>query len=389
MANNKRDYYEVLGVGRSASADELKKAYRKLAMKYHPDKNPGDKTAEESFKEVSEAYEVLTDQNKRRVYDQFGHAGLSGVGAGAGAGPGFGGFGTIDPFEIFERAFGGEGIFDSIFGGGFGGRARRRPGGAARGSDLRYDLTITFEEAASGTKRQIVVPRLDECGECKGSGLAPGATRDACPQCRGTGQVRVSQGFFSISRPCDRCGGTGSIVSSPCPKCSGQGRVHSRKTLNVSIPAGVETGSQLKITGEGEAGARGGPSGNLYVFINVEPHALFDRHGDDLLCEVPIGFSLAALGGTIDVPTLNGKARLKIPAGTQSGKIFRLRGKGIQNLHGYGRGDQHVRIIVETPQKLTRQQSELLEKFAAMTGGREHPITEDFNRKVKRFTHGN
>jgi molecular chaperone DnaJ len=385
---DKRDYYEVLGVGRSASEDELKKAYRKLAMQYHPDRNPDDKSAEEKFKEVSEAYEVLTDPNKRRIYDQFGHAGLSGAGVGAGAGPGFGGFGTIDPFEIFERAFGGEGIFDSLFGGGFGTRTRRRAGGAMRGSDLRYDLTITFEEAAFGTKKQIVVPRLDECKECKGSGLAAGATRSACPQCRGTGQVRVSQGFFSISRTCDRCSGTGSIVTNPCTHCNGEGRIRGRKTINVTIPAGVELGSQLKITGEGEAGTRGGPPGNLYIFINVEPHPIFDRHGDDLLCEVPISFSLAALGGTIEVPTLNGKARLKVPAGTQSGKIFRLRGKGVQNLHGYGRGDQHVRVIVETPQKLTRAQSDLLEKLASTTGGREYPLGEEFTRKVKRLNRG-
>jgi molecular chaperone DnaJ len=380
---DKRDYYEVLGVGRSATEDELKKAYRKLAMQHHPDRNPGDKSAEERFKEVSEAYEVLTDPNKRRIYDQFGHAGLSGAGVGAG-GPGFSDFGGADPFEVFARAFGGEGIFDSIFGGGFGTRTRRRPAGATRGSDLRYDLTIRFEEAAFGTKKQLVVPRLDECGECKGSGLAPGSTRSTCTQCRGTGQIRTSQGFFSVSRTCDRCGGTGSIVTNPCRTCSGQGRVHSRKTLNVTIPPGVETGSQLKITGEGEAGARGGPPGSLYIFINVEPHPIFDRHGDDLLCEVPITFSLAALGGSIEVPTLNGKARLKIPAGTQSGRIFRLRGKGIQNLHGYGRGDQHVRVVVETPQKLTRQQAELLEKLATSTGGREYPMGEEFVRRVKR-----
>lgn len=381
---DKRDYYEVLGVGRSATEDVLKKAYRKLAMQHHPDRNPGDSSSEERFKEVSEAYEVLTDPNKRRIYDQFGHAGLTGAGVGAGGGPGFSGFGGADPFEVFARAFGGEGIFDSIFGGGFGTRTRRRAAGAARGSDLRYDLTIRFEEAAFGTKKQLVVPRLDECGECKGSGLAPGSTRSTCTQCHGTGQIRTSQGFFSVSRTCDRCGGTGSIVTNPCRTCSGQGRVHSRKTLNVTIPPGVEIGSQLKITGEGEAGARGGPPGSLYIFINVEPHPIFDRHGDDLLCEVPITFSLAALGGSIEVPTLNGKARLKIPAGTQSGRIFRLRGKGIQNLHGYGRGDQHVRVVVETPQKLTRQQAELFEKLATNTGGREYPMGEEFARRVKR-----
>jgi len=383
---NKRDYYEVLGVGRDAGENDLKKAYRKLAMQYHPDKNPGDKAAEDKFKEVSEAYEVLTDGNKRRMYDQFGHAGVSGAAAGAAAGPGgFGGFGGVDPFDIFERAFGGESIFDSILGGGFGGRSRRRAGGATRGSDLRYDLTISFEEAAFGTKQQIVVPRLDECTACKGSGSAAGSKRTACPQCRGTGQVRASQGFFTIARTCDHCNGTGSVVTNPCKTCNGEGRVRSRKKLNVTIPPGVETGSQLKIGAEGEAGSRGGPPGSLYIFINVEPHPLFDRHGDDLLCEVPITVPLAALGGAIDVPTLNGKARLKVPAGTQSGKIFRLRGKGIQNLHGYGHGDQHVRVVVETPQKLNRQQTELLEKLASTTSGREYPAGEEFNRRVKRL----
>ena len=376
---NKRDYYEVLGVGHGADEGELKKAYRKLAKKYHPDKNPDDTTAEDNFKEVSEAYEVLNNANKRRMYDQFGHAGVSGAAAGAGAG----GFGGVDPFDVFERAFGGEGIFESLFGGGLGGRRGRRQSAATRGSDLRYDLTISFEEAAFGAKKQIVVPRLDECGKCKGSGLAPGSTRSACPQCRGTGQVRSAQGFFTISRTCDRCRGAGAIASNPCKNCSGEGRVHARKTLNVTIPAGVELGSQLKIAGEGEAGSRGGPPGSLYIFLNVEPHTVFDRHGDDLLCEVPITFTLAALGGTIDVPTLNGKARLKIPAGTQSGKIFRLRGKGIQNLHGYGRGDQHVRAIVETPQKLSRQQSGFLEKLDAETSGREYPMGDEFTRKAK------
>ena len=382
---DKRDYYEVLGVGRSATEDVLKKAYRKLAMQHHPDRNPGDSSSEERFKEVSEAYEVLTDPNKRRIYDQFGHAGLTGAGVGAGGGPGFSGFGGADPFEVFARAFGGEGIFDSIFGGGFGTRTRRRAAGAARGSDLRYDLTIRFEEAAFGTKKQLVVPRLDECGELQR--LRPGARLDpqhvhAMPRHRP--DPHLTGLLQRQPRRCDRCGGTGSIVTNPCRTCSGQGRVHSRKTLNVTIPPGVEIGSQLKITGEGEAGARGGPPGSLYIFINVEPHPIFDRHGDDLLCEVPITFSLAALGGSIEVPTLNGKARLKIPAGTQSGRIFRLRGKGIQNLHGYGRGDQHVRVVVETPQKLTRQQAELFEKLATNTGGREYPMGEEFARRVKR-----
>ncbi len=376
---NKKDYYETLGVSKGASNEEVKKAYRRLAMQYHPDRNPGDKTAEEKFKEVSEAYEVLSDPQKRQTYDQFGHAGLAGVGAG------FGGFDTsFDPFEIFERAFGGESIFDSFFGRGFGARTRTRTG-AARGSDLRYDLTISFDEAAFGTKKQLTVSKMNSCSACNGSGAAPGTQRTNCPQCHGTGQVRMTQGFFSISRTCDRCDGLGTVVTNPCSTCGGQGRVRSRKTINVTIPAGVDDGSQLKISGEGEAGLRGGPPGNLYIVLDVEPHPLFDRHGDDILIEVPISFATAALGATIEVPTLDGKARLKIPAGTQSGKIFRLRGKGITNLHGYGKGDEHVRIIVETPQRLNRQQREILQRFEEISGDKEHPMRESFFRKVKKL----
>ncbi len=375
----KRDYYELLGINKNASADDIKKAYRKLAIKYHPDKNPGDKTAEETFKEVGEAYEVLSDSKKRQIYDQFGHAGLSGQGF-AGAG-GFGGFGAFDPFEIFERAFGGESIFDSLFG--FGRRGRERTG-AARGSDLRYNLTITLHEAAAGTKKKVIVSKPGVCSVCGGTGAAAGTKKVPCVKCGGSGQVRMAQGFFSISRPCDQCGGTGTIIKNPCKNCGGQGRIKTRKTISLTIPPGVDTGSQLKITGEGEAGFRGGPPGNLYVAINVEEHTIFDRHGDDLLCEVPITFPTAAIGGSVEVPTLDGKVNLKIPAGTQNGRIFRLRGKGVPNLHGYGNGDLHVRIIVETPQKLSKEQKELLKNFEEISGSKENPMRENFLARMKK-----
>ena len=378
MAKQKRDYYETLEVGRDASAEDIKKAYRKLAMKYHPDKNPGDSSAEEHFKELSEAYEVLSDPKKRQTYDQFGHAGLEGVGAGF---RGFHAFDMEEALRTFSGVFG-EGIFDTFFGEVFGRRTAR---GAARGSDLRYDLTVTFNEAAFGTKKKIIVPKTDVCGTCRGTGAKPGTDRTACVRCAGTGQIRSVQGFFSVQRTCDRCHGMGTIVSHPCPECAGSGRVRTRKTISVTIPAGVEEGATLRITGEGEAGDRGGPPGNLYVVIDVAPHPIFDRYGDDILCEVPITITTAALGGEIEVPTLDGKARLKIPAGTSSGQIFRLKGKGIVNRRGYGRGDQHVRVIVETPQKLNRQQRQLLEELSASTGDREYPQRAAFDAKVNKL----
>ena len=384
---DKRDYYEILGVSKDASADDIKKAYRKLAMQYHPDRNPGDKSAEEKFKELGEAYEVLSDAEKRKIYDQFGHAGVSGQFAGAHSGGGFSGFGSFDPFEIFERAFGGEGlgggsIFEGLFGG-FGSRSRTS-GGAERGSDLRYRLNLTLEEAAKGVKKKINLTKRNPCSVCNGTGSSDPSKKITCPHCGGRGQIRTSQGFFSISRTCEQCGGTGTIIRDPCKHCGGSGTERTKKMISLNIPAGVDTGSQLKITGEGEAGPRGGPSGNLYVVIEVEPHPIFDRHGDDLLCEVPITFTTAALGGSVQVPTLDGKVSLKIPAGTQSGKIFRLRGKGIPNLHGYGQGDLHVRIIVETPQKLTKEQRELLKRFEELSTLNEHPMQEGFFTRMKK-----
>lgn len=380
MPKQKRDYYETLEVARDARAEDIKKSYRKLAMKYHPDKNAGDKNAEEKFKEVSEAYEVLSDAKKRQTYDQFGHAGLEGIGAG------FRGFRHFDMEEAL-RTFGGvfgDSIFDTFFGDVFGGRRTRR-GGGARGSDLRYDLTIAFNEAAFGTKKKVIIPKTDTCGTCGGTGAKPGTERTTCPRCGGTGQIRAVQGFFSIQRPCDRCHGMGTIVSHPCTECAGAGRVRKRKTISVKIPAGAEEGTTLRVPGEGEAGERGGPSGNLYVVVHVEPHPIFDRYGDDILCEAPITFSRAALGGEIEVPTLDGKARLKIPAGTPSGQIFRLKGKGIVNRRGYGRGDQHVRVIVETPKKLGKRQRHLLEELADWTGDREYPKRAAFVSKMNRL----
>lgn len=378
MAKQKRDYYETLEVGKEASTEDIKKAYRRLAMKYHPDKNPGDKGAEERFKEVSEAYEVLSDASKRQTYDQFGHAGLEGAGAGF---RGFHAFDLDEALRTFSGVFG-EGIFDTFFGDVFGRRTRTA---GARGSDLRYDMTIKFEEAAFGTKKEVTIPKAESCGTCGGTGAKPGTTRTTCPQCGGRGQISSTQGFFSIRRTCGRCQGLGTVVSQPCPECAGAGRVRRRKTISVTIPAGVEEGTTLRITGEGEAGERGGPPGNLYVVIDVQPHPIFDRHGDAILCEVPITFTTAALGGEIEVPTLDGKARLKIPAGTPTGKIFRLKGKGIVNRRGYGRGDQHVRIIVETPQKLSRRQRQLLEELSASTGDREYPQRAAFVSRMNKL----
>ncbi len=380
MAKQKRDYYETLEVARDASEEDIKKSYRKLAMKYHPDKNPDNKNAEESFKKVSEAYGVLSDAKKRQTYDQFGHAGLEGFGAG------FGGFRHFDMEEAL-RTFGGvfgEGIFDTFFGDVFGGRRTRR--GGARGSDLRYDLSVAFNEAAFGTKKKITIPKTEACGACGGSGAKPGTNRTTCPRCGGVGQIRSVQGFFSVQRTCDRCRGMGTIVSHPCPECRGSGRVRKRKTISVRIPEGADEGMTLRVPGEGEAGERGGPPGNLYVVIHVEPHPIFDRYGDDILCEVPISFTTAALGGEIEVPTLNGKARLKIPPGTASGQIFRLKGKGIVNRRGFGRGDQHARVILETPKKLSKRQKRLLEELSDSTGDREYPQRAAFVSRMNKLS---
>lgn len=351
---SKRDYYDVLGVSKDATADEMKKAYRSLARKYHPDANPDNKEAEEKFKEIAEAYEVLSDPNKKANYDNFGHAGANGQGF-----DGFSGFGGFEGTD-----FGGLGdIFDMFFGGG--GRRRQGP---EKGNDLRVDLEVTFEEAAFGLEKDIKVPRTEDCGTCGGSGAAPGTKPQTCSACSGAGQVQFAQntpfGRIVQTKACDQCRGKGKIVDKPCATCHGSGKVRKTKKINVKIPAGVDNGTRVRMAGEGESGTMGGPRGDLYVYIHVKPHKIFRREGNDVVMEIPLSFSQAALGDEIDIDTLDGKAKLKIPEGTQSGTVFRLRGKGIVDLHGYGRGDQMVHVKVLTPTKLTEKQKALLKEFA-------------------------
>ena len=350
---SKRDYYEVLGVPRSASDQEIKSAYRKLALKYHPDRNPGDKVAEDRFKEAAEAYAVLADTDKRHIYDRFGHPGLGGAATGG-----------FDPtvFTGFEDILGGLG---DIFGIGemFGGQRRR--GGPQRGADLRYDLEISFDESARGVETTIQIPRQETCETCNGSGAAPGSKPTTCPQCQGRGQLRYQQGFFTVARTCGQCRGTGSIISSPCTTCRGTGRVQQTRKLTVKIPAGIASGQRLRLSGEGEAGAGGGPAGDLYVVVHVQEHAFFHRDGNDLFCEIPLNYTTLALGGEITIPSLEGEETLKIPEGTQTGATFRLRGKGMPDVvAGRGRGDLLVTVKVVTPRKLTKEQRKVLEQLA-------------------------
>jgi len=368
----KRDYYEVLGITRDTSEADLKKAYRRLAMKYHPDRNSEDENAAELFKEASEAYEVLTDPEKREAYDRFGHAGVNGAGAGAGfAGGSFS--------DIFSDVFG------DIFGGG---RARNS---VQRGADLRYGLELDLEQAVSGDTVEIRVPVLSACEECDGSGARPGTKPVSCPDCGGAGQIRVAQGFFSLQQTCPRCRGAGKVVSDPCGACGGRGRVEKRKTLSVRVPAGVDTGDRIRLAGEGEAGFNGGPPGDLYVQIEVREHAIFVRDGKHLFCEVPIDFVDAALGGELDVPTLNGRVKLKIPPETQTGNQFRLRGKGVTPVRGGGVGDLLCRVVVETPVNLSDKQKQLLREFQAalVDGGEKHsPKGTSWFKGVKDFFDG-
>lgn len=380
----KEDYYELLGVSKSATEEELKKAYRKKAVQYHPDKNPGDKAAEEMFKKVSEAYDVLKDPEKRAAYDRYGHAAFQGPGAGAARGPGgFGGGGFHDPFDIFREVFGqqgGGGIFDEMFGGGGGSRD-----GGRDGADLRYDLEITLEEAARGAEKEISFRKNVTCERCDGSGAEPGSKRVTCPTCRGAGQIRRSGGIITFTQTCPTCAGSGTRIEKPCSMCHGEGRRPKTVKLTVRIPPGVDTGSRLRSSGNGEAGIAGGQAGDLYIVLSVRDHELFERQGDDLFCEIPIKFTLATLGGTIEVPTLFGKASLKIPTGTQSGTTFRLREKGMPSLRGGRQGDQLVRVHVEVPQSLSSEQRRLLEEFARVSGDANEPTSKSFFEKAKKF----
>lgn len=376
----KRDYYTVLGVNRDASEDDIKKSYRKLAMKHHPDRNPDDKTAEEKFKECKEAYEVLSDARKRAAYDQFGHAGVDGPGGGRG----FGGAPGQEGFGGFADAFGD--IFGEIFGGAAGGRSRGN--GVYRGADLRYNLQLSLEEAARGTEAKIRIPTMEPCETCHGSGAKPGTQPKTCPTCQGQGQVRVSQGFFSIQQTCPQCHGNGKVIPEPCTTCSGAGRIKKHKTLSVKIPAGVDQDDRIRLSGEGEAGLNGGPSGDLYVVVELKPHPVFQREGNDLHCEMPISFTTAALGGEIEIPTLEGHAKIKIPPETQTAQVFRLRGKGIKGVRTAGQGDLFCHVAVETPVKLTNRQKELLRELEAINAqdpGHHNPKAKNWFDKVREF----
>ena len=374
----KRDYYEVLGVNRDCSEEDLKKSYRRLAMKWHPDRNPDNPKAEEHFKEAKEAYEVLSDPNKRAAYDQFGHAGVDPQSAG-GPGAGMGGFG-----DIFSD------IFGEIFGGA-GGAGRTGRSTVFRGADLRYNLEISLEQAAHGFETKIRIPGMTSCQTCKGSGAKPGSQPQTCPSCRGAGQVRVSQGPFSIAQTCPRCRGSGSIIPNPCATCSGTGRVKLQKTLSVKIPAGVDEGDRVRLSGEGEPGVGGGPPGDLYVQVHIKAHPVFQRDHDDLHCEMPVSFTTAALGGEIEIPTLDGSARIRVPAETQSGKTFRLKGKGIKGVRSQVPGDLFCHVVVETPVALTERQRQLLREFetiSAQDSARHNPRAKSWLDKVKEFFDG-
>jgi molecular chaperone DnaJ len=375
--SKKRDYYEVLGVDRSIGEEDLKRAYRKLAVKYHPDKNPGDHEAEEKFKELGEAYEALSDPNKRAAYDRYGHAAFqNGMGGGGG--------GFHDPFDLFREVFsggGGGGVFEQFFGGGGGVDSS----GRQRGSDLRYDLQITLEEAAKGCEKEIEIRKLDACEPCAGSGAQKGSKAVTCPTCRGRGQVVASRGFFQVAQTCPACHGSGRIIEKPCPSCQGEGRGEKTSRVKIKIPAGIDSDSRLRSTGGGEAGLRGGASGDLYVVVHIKEHEVFTRNGMDLACEVPIPFTTAALGGEIRVPTLDGAVSLKIPAGTQSGSTFRIRGLGMPALQGLAKGDILTYVQVEVPTRLDSGQREALERFAELCGEENNPIHTSFYDRIKSF----
>ena len=379
-AENKRDYYEVLGVQKGASEEEIKKAYKKMARKYHPDLNPGDKDAEEKFKEVNEAYEVLSDSEKKARYDQFGFAGVDpNFGAGGG---GYGGGAGFDFGDLGD-------IFGSFFGGGFGGgQTRRNPNAPQRGESIRMNLTISFEEAAFGCEKELTVDRYESCETCHGSGAAPGTSPETCPDCGGSGVVQTRRqtpmGVFASTAPCSRCGGRGKIIKTPCPDCRGSGGVRRRRKIQASVPAGIDNGQTISIRGQGHAGKNGGPAGDLLVTITVRPHELFRREGTSVLCEAPITFPQAVLGAELEIPTIDGKVKYDIPEGTQSGTTFRLKGKGIPALNGRGRGDQYVTVYIETPRNLNREQKEALKKFAEAVGENNYEERKSFFRKFKK-----
>ena len=375
---SKRDFYEVLGVSRDASERDIKKAYKRLAMKFHPDRNQGDDSAADKFKEVKVAYEILTDSQKKAAYDQYGHAAFEQGGMGGGGG--YGGGGQGDFGDIFGDVFG------DIFGGG------RRGGGQARaqrGSDLRYNMELSLEEAVRGVSKEIEVPTLVECDICDGSGAKAGSSAQTCGTCHGHGQVQMRQGFFAVQQTCPTCNGKGKIIKDPCNSCHGQGRKQKTKTLNVKIPAGVDTGDRIRLSGEGEAGEHGAPAGDLYVQVHVKEHNIFERDGNNLYCEVPVSFSMAALGGEVEVPTLDGRVNLKVPEETQTGRMFRMRGKGVKGVRGGGVGDLIVKLVVETPVKLSSRQKELLREFEETCGGeaasKHKPKSEGFFSGVKNF----
>ena len=379
MAEQKRDYYEVLGVSKGASEDEIKKAYKKLARKYHPDLNPDNKEAEEKFKEVNEAYEILSDPNKKARYDQFGFAGVDPNYGAGGAGGGFDG-----GFDFGDRGD----IFGCFFGGGLGGGRRTNPNAPQRGESIRLSLAISFEEAAFGCEKEVSVDRMEQCGTCHGNGCAAGTTPEVCPDCHGTGQVQVRRqtpmGVFATSSPCGRCGGKGKIIHQPCPDCRGSGAVRRRKTIQVSIPAGIDNGQTISVRGQGSAGKNGGPAGDLLVTITVRPHELFRREGTSVLCDAPITFAQAVLGAELEIPTIDGKVKYDLPEGTQSGTTFRLKGKGIPAINGRGRGDQYVTVYIETPRNLNREQKEALKKFAESVGDNNYEERRKFFRKFKK-----
>ena len=382
MATTKRDYYEVLAVEREVTTEDLKKSYRKLAVKFHPDKNPGDAKAEERFKELGEAYDVLADPNKRAAYDRYGHAAFAQGNAGRAAG--------VDPFDLFKEVFGGMGgggdsaggIFEQFFGGARGGADRE---GRQRGSDLRYDLQITLEEAAAGIEKEVEIKKLTACDVCHGTGAEAGSQAVTCRTCQGRGQVITSRGFFQVSQTCPRCRGTGTIIENPCKNCAGEGRLEKTSRIKLKIPPGIEDGARLRSTGNGEAGIRGGPAGDLYVVMHVAEHAVFQREEDNLYCEVPISFITAALGGEIKVPTLEGQASLKIPAGTQSNTMFKLRGRGMPDVNTRVRGDLLTRVMVEVPTRLNGEQRQKLEEFAELMGEDNSPLHKSFFEKAKEF----